>query len=63
MVFVNASSAKADANNPSTTAAPPADTVRPFKLRAVTLYVAAATEVLELKLSPTGTSEQVVPVT
>ena len=54
MVFVNASSARSVAVRPFATAAPPAETVSPFRLSAVTLYVAAATEVLELKFTPRG---------
>ena len=59
-MFVNASFAKAETANPFATAAPPADTARPFKFRPVTLYVAAATEVLELKFTPTALFEQIV---
>ena len=59
-MLVNASFAKADADNPFATAAPPADTLKPFKFSPVTLYVAAATELLELKLTPTAPSEQIV---
>ena len=53
MSFLKASFAKSVANNPLAMAALPAETVNPFKFNAVTLYVAAATEVLELKLTPT----------
>ena len=60
--MVNASSEKALADKLFAIAAPPAETERPFKLRPVTLYVAAATEVLELKLTPAATSEQIVSV-
>ena len=60
MTFVNASSAKSDAVNPFATATPPADTDAPFKAKFVTLYVAAAIEVLELKGTPTAPSEQIV---
>ena len=63
MVFVNASSAKSVAINPLATAAPPADTAKPFKFRPVTLYVAAAKdEVVEPKLTPTATPEQITGV-
>ena len=57
VVFVKASFAKSESANPFATAAPPAETVAPFSVKAVTLYVAAATEELELKFAATATSE------
>ena len=57
VVFVNASFANANAAKPLATAAPPAETERPPRFKAVTLYVAAVTDELELKFTPTATSE------
>ena len=58
VTLLNASSARAEAVSPLATAAPPTETVALPNERFVTLYVAAATDVLEEKFTPVATSEQ-----
>ena len=54
--MVKASSAKSLDSKPLLIPALPAETGNPLRFKAVILYVAAATEVLELKGTPNATS-------